>query len=111
MIEALRNLQYNSAALINVPKALTASVGMSAEAGEFTEIVKKMVFQGKPLTEDNRFHMKRELGDIMFYWVMACDAIGFTPQEVIDENVDKLSSRYKAGFTVSESENREKADL
>lgn len=96
---------------VNIPQMLTASVGLSAEAGEFTEIVKKMIFQGKPLNEDNRFHMKRELGDAIFYWAMACTALGYSPQEIIDENVDKLSARYKEGFTVDESENRKTGDL
>jgi len=84
---------------------------MSAESGEFLEIVKKMIFQGKPVTEENRFHLKRELGDQMFYWVMACSALGYTPQEIIDENVKKLSIRYESGFTVDESENRTVGDL
>ena len=44
-------------------RALTAALGLSAEAGEFTEIVKKIVFQGKPVTKENLFHMKRELGE------------------------------------------------
>lgn len=96
---------------INLPQMLTASVGMSAESGEFLEIVKKMIFQGKPVTEENRFHLKRELGDQMFYWVMACSALGYTPQEIIDENVKKLSIRYESGFTVDESENRTVGDL
>lgn len=111
-VNALTDLQAAGDEVgVNVAQMLTASVGMSAEAGEFTEIVKKMIFQGKQLTQENRFHMKRELGDIMFYWAMACSALGYTPQEVIDENVNKLSSRYKDGFTVAESEHRNTEDL
>jgi NTP pyrophosphatase (non-canonical NTP hydrolase) len=91
---------------------MTASIGLASEGGEFSEIVKKMVFQGKPYNEDNRFHMKRELGDIMWYWVNACRALGYDPNDVIAENVKKLESRYPGGkFDVYHSENRMENDL
>jgi len=90
---------------------LTAGMGLSAESGEFNEIIKKMFFQGKPLNEENVFHMKRELGDIIFYWMNACTALGIDPNEVIQENIDKLSKRYPNGFSVERSENRKKGDL
>jgi len=93
-------------------RLLTAAVGMSAEAGEFTEVVKKIIFQGKPVNEDNLFHMKRELGDIMWYWVNACRALKLDPNEVVAENVRKLESRYPGGsFDVYYSENRQQGDL
>ena len=63
---------------INVPRVLTAAIGMLAESGEFTEILKKMVFQGKEFNEDVRFHMKRELGDILWYWIQGCIALGLS---------------------------------
>lgn len=109
--ESLEELHLNNEAPVNVPLLITAAVGLPAEAGEFTEIVKKIVFQGKPLNNDNRYHMKRELGDLAFYLAMACSATGYTLQEIIDENVKKLDGRYKEGFTVDESENRKKGDL
>lgn len=96
---------------INVPLLLTAGLGLGSEGGEFQEIVKKIFFQGKPLNEENVFHMKRELGDIIFYWVNACTALGLDPNEVIQENVDKLSKRYPNGFSVEKSEKREIGDL
>lgn len=108
-IDSLKNLHEHDK--VNVPQMLTAAVGLSAEAGEFTEIVKKMIFQGKPLNDENLFHLKRELGDAIFYWVMACSALGLDPEEVINENVGKLSERYKKGFTVKESENRKTNDI
>ena len=74
-------------------RLLTASVGMCAEAGEFTEVVKKIVFQGKPVNEDNLFHLKRELGDIMWYVMQACMGLGTDLNEIIEMNVDKLKSR------------------
>jgi len=93
-------------------RLLTAAVGMSAEAGEFTEVVKKIIFQGKPVNEDNLFHLKRELGDIMWYVAQACIGLGVSLEEVIEMNVDKLVSRYPGGeFDVHYSENRQEGDV
>jgi len=93
-------------------RLLTASVGMCAEAGEFTEVVKKIVFQGKPVNEDNLFHLKRELGDIMWYVAQACMGLGVSLDEVIEMNVDKLKARYPGGeFDVHYSENRQEGDV
>ena len=97
---------------INVPLLLTACLGLAAESGEFIEVPKKMFFQGKPLNDENVFHMKRELGDIMWYWVNACRALNLDPNDVIDENVRKLESRYPGGsFDAHYSENRKPGDL
>ena len=97
---------------INVPLLLTAALGLAAETGEFCEIPKKMYFQGKPLNEENVFHMKRELGDVMWYWINACRALQLDPNEVIAENVKKLEARYPGGsFDVHYSENRKENDL
>lgn len=93
-------------------RLLTAALGMSAEAGEFTEIVKKIVFQGKPVDVDNIFHLKRELGDVMWYVMQACIGLGVTLDDVIETNVEKLKSRYPGGeFDVNYSENREEGDV
>lgn len=97
---------------INVPLLLTGALGLSSETGEFNEIVKKMLFQGKPLTEDNLFHMKRELGDIIWYWINTCRALDLDPNEVVAENVRKLEARYPGGhFDAFYSENRKEGDL
>ena len=97
---------------INVPLLLTACLGLAAESGEFIEVSKKMFFQGKPLNDENVFHMKRELGDIMWYWINACRALNLDPNDVIDENVRKLESRYPGGsFDAHYSENRKPGDL
>ena len=96
----------------NVPQLLTAALGLTAEAGEFTEVVKKIILQGKPYTEDNVFHMKRELGDICWYIAQACMALDTTFDEIIEMNVDKLKARYPGGeFDVHHSENRKERDL
>jgi len=93
-------------------RLLTAAVGMSAEAGEFTEIVKKIVFQGKPVNEDNLFHLKRELGDIMWYVSQACIGLDISLEEVIQMNFEKLSARYPEGsFSIERSENRVANDI
>ena len=93
-------------------RLLTAAVGMSAEAGEFTEVVKKIIFQGKPVNEDNLFHLKRELGDIMWYVAQACIGLNISLDEVLEMNVDKLKARYPGGeFDVHFSENRKEGDL
>ena len=96
----------------DVPRLLTAALGLTAEAGEFTEVVKKIVLQGKPYNEDNVFHMKRELGDICWYLAQACMALDTTFDEIIEMNVDKLKARYPGGeFDVHHSENRVEGDL
>jgi len=97
---------------INVPLLITAGLGLGSEAGEFQEIIKKLLFQGKPLTEDNLWHMKRELGDVIWYWINACRALELDPNDVIAENVRKLSARYPGGtFDPFYSENRQVNDL
>ena len=96
----------------DVPHLLTAALGLTAESGEFTEVVKKIILQGKPYNEDNVFHMKRELGDICWYLAQACMALDTTFDEIIEMNVDKLKARYPGGeFDVHKSENRREGDL
>ena len=82
--KAMSEIHENSD--VDVPRLLTGALGLSSETGEFVEIVKKMYLQGKPADEENIFHMKRELGDIMWYWVTACMALNLDPVEVISEN-------------------------
>ena len=96
----------------DIPHLLTAALGLAAESGEFTEVVKKIILQGKPYNEDNVFHMKRELGDICWYLAQACMALDTTFDEIIEMNVDKLKARYPGGeFDVHKSENRREGDL
>jgi hypothetical protein len=97
---------------VNISLLMTGAFGLGSESGEFQEIVKKVLFQGKPLDEANIFHMKRELGDIIWYWTNSCRALGLDPNDVIAENVTKLESRYPGGkFDVYKSENRQPGDL
>lgn len=93
-------------------RLLTSAIGMSAEAGEFSEIVKKILFQGKPLSEDNLNHLRIELGDILWYMVQACLALGVTLDDIAIQNTMKLSARYPEGaFSVIRSEHRREGDL
>ena len=97
---------------VNVPLMLTGAMGLCSESGELMGIVKKMIFQGKPLGEESHFHMKRELGDIIWYWTNMCRALNVDPNDVIAENVNKLKARYPGGeFDVYHSENRQEGDL
>tara|TARA_A200000159_G_scaffold162166_1_gene185472 strand:+ start:936 stop:1352 length:417 start_codon:yes stop_codon:yes gene_type:complete len=97
---------------VNMALLLTGSIGIASEGGEFAEIVKKCIFQGKPLDNETIFHAKRELGDIMWYWVNSCRALDLDPNDVMAENVEKLKSRYPGGnFNVWHSENRKEGDL
>lgn len=97
---------------INVPLLITACFGLAAEAGEFIEVPKKIIFQGKPLTEENVFHMVRELGDVMWYWINACRALNVDPNDVIQENIKKLEARYPGGsFDATYSEKRKEGDI
>ena len=109
LVERLNELEGQGA---DVSRLMTAAFGMSAEAGEFTEVVKKIFLQGKPYTEENIFHMKRELGDLCWYLAQACMALDITFEQVLEMNYEKLSARYPEGtFSVYKSENREDGDV
>jgi NTP pyrophosphatase (non-canonical NTP hydrolase) len=110
LLARMTELEANNDA--DVPRLLTAALGISAEAGEFTEVVKKIILQGKPYNEENVFHMKRELGDICWYLAQACMALDTNFREIMEMNYEKLSARYPEGtFDVYRSENRVEGDL
>ena len=110
LLARMTELEANDDA--DVPRLLTAALGMTAEAGEFTEVVKKIILQGKPYTEENVFHMKRELGDICWYIAQACMALDTNFRDIMEMNYEKLSARYPEGaFDVYRSENRKEGDL
>jgi NTP pyrophosphatase (non-canonical NTP hydrolase) len=107
-----RITELEATADADVPRLITAAFGLSAEAGEFTEVVKKIILQGKPYTEENVFHMKRELGDICWYLSQAFMALDTNFEEILQMNYEKLSARYPEGsFDVYKSENRVEGDL
>jgi NTP pyrophosphatase (non-canonical NTP hydrolase) len=107
-----RMTELEATADADVPRLITAAFGLSAEAGEFTEVVKKILLQGKPYTEENVFHMKRELGDICWYLSQAFMALDTNFEEILQMNYEKLSARYPEGsFDIYKSENRVEGDL
>jgi NTP pyrophosphatase (non-canonical NTP hydrolase) len=109
LVDRLNELEGQGA---DVSRLMTAAFGMSAEAGEFTEVVKKIFLQGKSYNEENIFHMKRELGDLCWYLAQACMALDTNFDEVLQMNYEKLSARYPEGtFDVYRSENRVEGDL
>ena len=109
LIDRLGELDRKGA---NIERLTTASAGLAAESGEFLEIVKKMVFQGKPWNSDNREHLIIELGDVMWYVAQACMALEIDLDDVIKGNIKKLEKRYPGGkFDIGDSENRAADDL
>jgi len=97
---------------VNVPLLLTGAMGLCGEAGEFSEIVKKVLFHGKELNEEVHAHLVKELGDVIWYWTNACRALGVNPNDVITLNVSKLESRYPGGtFSAAASETRKEGDI
>ena len=107
-VNRIRDLEESS----DIHRLLTAAVGMSAEGGEFLEIVKKIIFQGKPYNADNIRHLKIELGDVLWYVAQACMALDISLDEITDMNIDKLSKRFPDGhFSEYYSENRKEGDI
>ena len=108
LVERLEELDENA----NVPQLLTAALGVSAEAGEFTEIVKKIAFQGKELNDDTKTHLVKEMGDVFWYLAQACLALNVDFQTVVMTNMMKLAARYPDGkFDISKSEVRKEGDI
>ena len=96
---------------MNTSRLLTASIGLSGEVGEFNDIVKKVLFQGKEIDEDTIRHLRSELGDICWYMAQACMALDTSFEEIIDINVAKLSDRYPGGFDALRSASRKEGDI
>lgn len=90
---------------------LNATTGIASEAGEINEIIKKRYFHGHPRTEEGDFHMKRELGDLMWYVALMCHAQGFELGEILKMNIEKLRARYPEGFSTERSMNRAPGDV
>lgn len=111
-LDRVKQIHYDKDNVINIPLLLTGLIGMTSEAGEAQEIMKKVLFQGKPYTEDTRQHLIKELGDVIWYWTNACNALQVDPNDVIAGNVAKLEARYPGGkFDPFYSENRKEGDI
>ena len=110
--EFVRRIQALQEQEVPISRLLTAAVGITAEGGEFTEIVKKIAFQGKELTNDSKLHMVKELGDVMWYITQACLALNVSLDHILAQNMVKLLSRYPEGaFDIYRSENRKDGDI
>lgn len=108
-IERLNELEASG---VNVPLLITSGIGLASEGGEFNEILKKVLFQGKELSPENVHHLQSELSDILWYWISGCRALNVDPNEVIKWNVQKLEARYPGGkFDAFYSENRKDGDI
>lgn len=94
-----------------VPELMTAAIGLASEGGEFAEVIKKVIFQGKPLDNDTYYHLQRELGDVAWYFVLGCYAARSNPQKILEMNIEKLMARYPEGFDAFKSENRADNDV
>jgi len=107
-----RLTELEASADADVPRLITAAFGISAEAGELVEIIKKILLQGKSYNEDNVIHMKKEAGDVLWYLSQLCIALDTTFEELMEINYQKLSARYPEGtFDIFRSENRVEGDL
>lgn len=107
--------EYQKLAMRTAPKdlypndlAINAALGLAGECGEFADIVKKFMYQGHPLDGE---HLKKELGDILWYVAMGCEALGTSIETVMELNIDKLKARYPEGFDTERSQHRVEGDI
>lgn len=107
---AIRTLATPVAADLTLA-TLNAATGVASEAGEINEIVKKRFFHNHPHTEETRLHMKKELGDLAWYWALMCRCYDLDPADVLQTNIDKLKARYPEGFSTERSINRAPGDI
>lgn len=94
---AMRTATEEGTALTNV------GLGLSGEAGECADLIKKHLHHGHPL---DREKLMRELGDVMWYAALGCKVLGVTLEEVASQNIAKLQERYPDGFTSERSIHR-----
>ena len=87
---------------------LNACLGLCGEAGETLDLVKHWIFHETPLNLD---HLKKEIGDTMWYVALLCESFGFNMDEIMQINIDKLKNRYPDGFDVEKSRHRAKDDV
>ena len=92
-------------------RLMTAALGLNGEAAEFSEIIKKCIFQGKEFDDDTHKRLKSELSDVMWYVAQGCIALNTSIDELCEINTNKLKERYPEGFSKDKSENRKEGDL
>lgn len=101
----LRAMMNKSAQeLLPAPGALImGALGLTGEAGEVSDAIKKHVFHGHELSVD---HLVKELGDVLWYVAFLCKTLNVSMEEVMNRNVAKLKERYPEGFSEEASRNR-----
>ena len=105
-------INYLNSKDIEMSRLLTAGIGLSGEVGEFNEIIKKIMFQEKTFDVVANEHMRRELGDIMWYLAQACLALKVDLVDIINGNKEKLSKRFpQRQFNEKFDANRNKRDV
>ena len=92
----------------NAGEMLQAALGLTGEAGEVADLIKKSVFHNKPM---DLVHLKKELGDVMWYVALMCHAYKFDLDEVMQLNIDKLKARYPEGFDTFKANHRKEGDV
>lgn len=93
---------------LSIGGMLNACLGLSGEVGEFNDMIKKWIFHEKPLDVE---HAKKEAGDICWYLAMLCESFGWSLDEIMQMNVDKLKARYPEGFDVERANHRAEDDV
>jgi NTP pyrophosphatase (non-canonical NTP hydrolase) len=109
LINHIQDLSKNSG--LDVPRFITAGIGISSEAGEISELVKKVIFQGKPFNNETRVHLAKEMGDLIWYITQMCILLNIDLNYIMEENVAKLQARYPGGFAIQRSEVRKEGDI
>ena len=103
-----RATQYKLESIISRDRLINGLMGLNGEAGEAIDILKKHLFQGHPLDSE---HLAKELGDVAWYLAVSADALGYSLEEILQMNVDKLRARYPDGFEAERSVNRTAEDV
>lgn len=88
-------------------RLLHAGIGLATEAGEFLDTLKKHIYYGAELDDTN---LKEEIGDVMWYVALACNAYGIDIGDVMQANIAKLQARYPDNFTSEDALNRDTAN-
>ena len=100
--------KIDKVANVDVGSVIEAGLGMAGESGEVLDMIKKWVFQEKPL---DLKHLQKELGDLLWYFALMCNSFGFDWGEIKQTNIKKLEARYPNGFSTERSNNREAGDV
>lgn len=89
-------------------KLILSSLGLAGESGEVIDAIKKHLYAGHDLDSDA---LLKEIGDVLWYLALLCSVFGWTLDDALKANIDKLHRRFPDGFRVERSINREDGDL